>query len=309
MNQVQENKQYELPVGVTLPDIPNGIIFMVFNGIAIFLVCVIFPVTTDMWGSAFVLIALSLVMMLLSKRFKSAYYTQKAMTTYRKGQFEESYRYCNKALDNNQDNRSAIILRENIEHRSINNFSKKDAKIILVKKELVVADFFYVFINAVFNSNLPNLTKEQAYYKLTSSDLRDIDECVYYVRLSTILLYTLMTGIDDTLDTMNRVIQSFSNLLISKCSEFNYTEEECLSIVYKVNEITGPCTLIDNYIVRGNPKYFLNEEFISKLCNAYANDVFPEEKSLRREVLNEFLKDNIEMLAKEMDKYIVKYIF
>jgi hypothetical protein len=73
-------------------------------------------------------------------------------------------------------------------------------------------------------------------------------------------------------------------------------------IIEKVYELTEPCNEM-GYNMMGHPEYFANEDFISELCNIYAEFYFSEGESFRKKVAYKFIKSHIEHLAKTIIKY------
>lgn len=102
---------YTLPDGVEVPKTPKKIIYTFLTGVILALLSSIFILLLPV---SFLTMLTALLMMVFNKEFKSAYYTQRSIMFYKRGQFEKSYKYCNKALKN-KENKSALILKESIE--------------------------------------------------------------------------------------------------------------------------------------------------------------------------------------------------
>jgi hypothetical protein len=115
--------------------------------------------------------------------------------------------------------KEANTISANEDTKELNEHSKELQEIMesSYKKGLEAIEIAMVFIAAVIKSDLPNLTEEQVNYKLSNFELRAIDECIYYARFSTILLFLVKTA--NNVDEVNGLTDIFFNQLVKKCKE------------------------------------------------------------------------------------------
>lgn len=85
----------DLPKDVEKPQFPNQLIFSSIAAVVLFIGGYLY---TPLFSASVVFLVISIGVIVYNKRFKAIYYTRRAISKYKSGNYKESFKLCRRAL-------------------------------------------------------------------------------------------------------------------------------------------------------------------------------------------------------------------